>query len=643
MPRNPNCVALKPQNIIQYLDNPSSSKGMEESLAKLEDIKFDFDNAVPNEMINIIRILGHCSSIKHLSIIDSKIEHDDLKTLLNVVRNIKTLKSLNLGGDNIEVKGVGLVADGVLKPDSSILSLDLSFNKITQKGVERIAKVLNSTNLERLNLSGNLLKKMKWAPLFKALETNTKLLSLDLTGTNVGDTVVSKLTKVLNLNSTLKELNLSKNDIGDKGLASLALALEHNQVLKKLFLSCNYFGLDAMDKLTNALKSNKKLEELYLNSNFILLHEADDLAECLKINRSLKVLDLSDNLIGPSGAKILASVLNCTGVVRLNLSDNAIENDGVVAICKALQKKSSIIELDLGSNSISDEGAKAVAAMLLTNNTLKALSIACNFVRDEAVSALAEVLKSGNHTLRFLHLGYNKITEEGLKTISEMIARNTTLEEFDLRQEGIEVKWLGPLVDKLNLNTALRKFHLNYDLKWPDGTDEDNLNLNNKLRQKVQSILDRNKTSTIKLTNALRKTCLMNNLKDDFIMKKACGESNIKISFTEFYQWGVEELFKQMGLNAIKIRFNDTVTNLSDGSKKIVKGQFCLDDLTTLDTGSFLTPQEIIRMKLAFLTRESCEEIKALQQNNEAAGQCPNHIDEIKVSGNMDDYIPYAA
>ena len=75
-----------------------------------------------------------------------------------------------------------------------------------------------------------------------ALEKNSTLTSIDLSYNNIGDEGVASMAAALEKNSTLTSIDLRANDIGVEGAASLAAALEKNSTLTSLDLQLNEIG-----------------------------------------------------------------------------------------------------------------------------------------------------------------------------------------------------------------------------------------------------------------------------------------------------------------------------------------------------------------------------------------------------------------
>ncbi|CAF4190867.1 unnamed protein product, partial [Adineta steineri] len=120
--------------------------------------------------------------------------------------------------------------------------LYLPNNRIASQGVSILARALHdNTSLERLDIFSNCVGDVGVASLAQVLaENNSTLKSLKLGWNRITDKGVGYLAEMLKKNRTLIELSLPWNRISDKGVKQLADALtKHNTTLKKLSLDLN--------------------------------------------------------------------------------------------------------------------------------------------------------------------------------------------------------------------------------------------------------------------------------------------------------------------------------------------------------------------------------------------------------------------
>ena len=160
----------------------------------------------------------------------------------------------------------------------NLFALGLEFNKIGSTGA---AYVLNSV------------KKLKT---FEKLYLNSN----DIKGPAICDSLIDCLSQIENL----KELRLSNNKLGDEGGKALAAALRANKSVRICHVSNNKLSAEAAKEFASLLEfKNTVLRDLDLSSNLIIMEELQILADAFK-ESSVECLNLRNNLI--SAEEILA-------------------------------------------------------------------------------------------------------------------------------------------------------------------------------------------------------------------------------------------------------------------------------------------------------------------------------------------------
>ena len=101
--------------------------------------------------------------------------------------------------------------------------------------------------------------------------------------------------------------------------------------------------------------------------------------------------------IGPEGAAHIACALATNDVVmRLDLGNNALEEEGAASLCQALRTSNrTLIELNLSGNSLGDAGVRHVASMLQANTTLTSLDVRENDIAAEETRELLRAAWGG--------------------------------------------------------------------------------------------------------------------------------------------------------------------------------------------------------------------------------------------------------
>lgn len=95
--------------------------------------------------------------------------------------------------------------------------------------------------------------------------------------------------------------------------------------------------------------------------------------------------------------------------------------------------QSTLQHLYIGQNDITDEGLKSLCEMLKTNRTLTWLWLTGNDISNEGIKLLSNTLANYNINLEWLFLDSNKlINDSSLDDIIYMLKRNNTLKTLYL-------------------------------------------------------------------------------------------------------------------------------------------------------------------------------------------------------------------
>ena len=306
----------------------------------------------------------------------------DCLALVHALKSVEGILDFDFSSNNLQ--SLGCIEIVKLLPGNKhcqglckVNTLNLSRNKITDKGVQHLSTALTQTNckLNSLHLEFNNITDKGVEHLSTALtHTNCKLNSLDLGANNITDKGVEHLSKALtHTNCTeLNSLNLRLNNITDEGVEHLCTALTHTY--------CK------------------------LNS-----------------------LNLGYNNITDKGVKHLSTALthtNCTELNSLNLEhNNNITDKGVKHLSTALTHTNCRLNtLHLRENIIADKGVKHLSTALThINCRLSSLDLSYNKITDEGLNHLSTALTHSNCKLNRLHLGLNdKITQKGKNLLQSM-------------------------------------------------------------------------------------------------------------------------------------------------------------------------------------------------------------------------------
>ncbi|CAK6981162.1 Hypothetical predicted protein [Scomber scombrus] len=237
------------------------------------------------------------------------------------------------------------------------------------------------------------------------------------------------------------------------------------------------------------LTSPEKPEEIQLKK---YSRTKEGLLRLLPAIKASKSAMLNDCHLTSNCCKELSSTLssNSNELNHLNLSDNNLQDSGIVLLCTGLKSRpcrlktlrlnrcsltqrccdnlasvlshssSPLIELDLSDNDIEDSGVQLLCTGLENLNCkLETIRLSfCNITEKGCVS-LASAVKSNPSHLRELDLSYNHLGESGVKLISEALEEGRC-EFTKLRVDHNAEHWFKPGLKKhareltVDINTA---------------------------------------------------------------------------------------------------------------------------------------------------------------------------------------------
>ncbi|CAF3298106.1 unnamed protein product [Rotaria sp. Silwood2] len=247
-------------------------------------IDLDRQNLTDHDMKIIVKyaiIKKHC---KRIRLRDNNFTSNSSSILSTGLYNNTTLKSLDLRNNHLSDLGVEILALSIIH--SNIETLNLESNDITAEGAQYIAQILrNSRTLTELYLSKNYLG-----------DRGVKFLANALSENKI-DTQEQSNNGIFVTNQTmLQHLYLGQNNITDEGLKYLCDMLKTNRTLSWLWLTGNEISNQGVKLLSNTLVDyNMTLEGLFLDSNkLITASSIDDLIYMIKRNNTLKTLYINN-------------------------------------------------------------------------------------------------------------------------------------------------------------------------------------------------------------------------------------------------------------------------------------------------------------------------------------------------------------
>ncbi|CAH3132016.1 unnamed protein product [Pocillopora meandrina] len=271
----------------------------------------------------------------------------DCLLLAKAVKACHTLKVFHLHRSGVDDEKVRVLISHVLD-HPSLLTLDLSHNKIEDSGARAVGKLLNGRcNLTTLNLCDNKIRSIGAAAIGHALGKNITLTCINLrlnraemmhfVWVDYGPSVLPHSSSKLPLKHSVLTFEkilflqrptlLTASDVLHCTLPRFTHKTDNNV---SVFLNISLLGDDGGQAICRSLFKNNTLTHVHLGSNDLGEPTAAILSQVLAANKTLVDINLSCNTIGPDGGKSLQEGMEENTTIQtmdLRLTEVGQENE----------------------------------------------------------------------------------------------------------------------------------------------------------------------------------------------------------------------------------------------------------------------------------------------------------------------------
>ena len=456
--------------------------------------------------------------------------------MFTVLKNTSSLTTLNLNNNKMsEAEAEELAVAIIVNNSLEIVHLD---NNHLGSSITSIANALQSlSSLKELSLNDCKCENLAYN-IARVIANNTSIEQLSLKNNSLhpGDMMLicNSLSNVFNL----RVINFKQNNITEEAAEELEYVISHNAGLEELYLGCNFLKLGGI-KVAKGLQKISSVKVLDLEKNNLSNEVAEDLAAAVSINKSLEKLWLNDNCFVHSTAVILEGLKQISTLKVLDLNNNKDRSKKIsAAITYVITKNKSLERLSLSNNNLNDNGIIKIAQSLCKHSNLKLINLQRNNITTKTAEALASIISS-NTGLEELYLGNNQL-QLGAAKISTALRNISSLKVLDLRNNNIPEEVADELSVAIVANNTLEKLWLNGNhlgsstvmivnalnevTTLKELTINDNKNKSEELAPTIASAITKNK-----LLEVL--SLCDNNLNDDGVIKIAqslCKHSKLK-------------------------------------------------------------------------------------------------------------------
>jgi len=380
-----------------------------------------------------------------------------------------------------------------IRRNRSIEWINIRSVYIGEFGGDLIEGLSGHPSLNRLEIGNGRLRSIGCEALGKVLKhPESKLNDLRLPGCDFDDEGLSALCNgLVGLgNNTLKKLDLSGNKFTSIGWRALSTVLQHpNCKLIELGLhhaEINDDGSNILENVSSSLKNlgftynksiSKEAWKTFLKSSQslhldLVISEIDEDSLTVLIDNIgiLKSLDLGENkAITPTIWQSFFNSLQTSGtqLKEFNIRHAKVGNVGATALGSFLRSSAPMLKklsIDFvsssrnDSDSISSQGWVSLFSSLQdnTNLNLSSLSLHENKIDDEGLQLLVQMVSSMK-SLKFLDLYYNDlVTPTGWQVLSDYLQSNCSLKELYLHSNNINDDTLVEFTNALRNNKSLK-------------------------------------------------------------------------------------------------------------------------------------------------------------------------------------------
>lgn len=289
----------------------------------------------------------------------------------------------------------------IMKSCPNLCHLDLSYSGFGDEDMKDVIDALKFVpSLKSLDLSGCKLTQISMAYLLKKLSCTAALTSLSLENNiDLGAEGVRALAEGLSKVPHLENLSLHyvnrKTDVASETsriiFTALGEAFTYCPKLKRLDLSANLLHQGKF--VGDCVRKAPRLVSLDLSGNAFQDEGAESLASALPWLPCLSELLLDKNQITCNGLITLCESFNCTPYLcKLSLKSNCISDKGVAALAAVAPYICQMNELCLGYNNITEAGLNALCTSFKSFSSLQCLDFKGNMLSEEGISELGTKL-----------------------------------------------------------------------------------------------------------------------------------------------------------------------------------------------------------------------------------------------------------
>ena len=346
--------------------------------------------------------------------------------------------------------GMEMLAVALYQENSCLVTLDISFCGIDEKGVLTLARALARRKRKKIPMLKGLFLSGNYLTPRSATEIGSVLSASD------GSTHKRSRKRRVGYNSDDSESTDDEDDYKEssrkrkkaqKRQSEEFRPQRNTEGLQVLHVAHCSMTADTISRLLESLGTDCTVRELNLSSNYFGVDGATALLKFFEPKQRsrgaksgggatmlfLDRLDVSNNKLGDEGTTQLTRAILVRAsvhLVDLRLSSNSIGSGGIETIMNKLLQH-NLISLSLDNNTIGDQGCQLVAASLQSMQSLARLNLGFNHIGCRGITSLMRSLVVCK-SLRYLGLSGNILRINGATALAFTLSQHPRLEELDI-------------------------------------------------------------------------------------------------------------------------------------------------------------------------------------------------------------------
>ncbi|XP_040427039.1 protein NLRC5 [Cygnus olor] len=365
------------------------SKSLRE-MGSLKKLELTGGNITAEGLTNLVQASSQCLQLEEINLQDNRIRDLEVKRVLDLFSRMEKLKKIDLSNNNLSLNAVLILAKEVITCQSAT-ELHIRKDTVIISFSGTSGKVPRSLDL-------------RWEE-NKECVIPTRHMKLCLQDRSLSLQHAKEIVSILQSCPHLSEVDLSGNKLGDEGCSCLLESLPWISISKQLDLSHNLLSINGIYSLLKSVNTCQKTMEVEasLSHKTAVLRFTEDREFASLPHREEPLYPTDDQQVGEEKQTPILSK-------KIRLTDCHFQASDLEKLCTVLQEYSSISELDLSNNSLGDEGLSRLFQFLPNLKMLRSLKLDNNRISLNSVFCLAQSLSTLEHIKTMnLSLGHMQV------------------------------------------------------------------------------------------------------------------------------------------------------------------------------------------------------------------------------------------